>query len=370
MVEANGAAGAVRSADNLVHDLIAIANDLRRHIDSVLAERGYEHRRPAFAPLLSLVWQGGVPQARLAEALGVSPQAASQTVGVAARAGLVTRVPNPEDGRSKLVVLTEHGRSFVAEGAEAITARATDYAAVLGARRFARFDLALGRLSASMGLTAEDEPVARLVPRTSIMAVSLLADHAMRSQHAVMRTAGHRHITAGQTLVLVHIGPDGARPSDLARAQRVSRQALSAVLNDLESSGYVRRRDHSNDGRGVVFGPTAKGRRMLAAYVAGIDALEARYLAILGSRRFDELARGAKDLSRMLVLEHVFSLASEGPLVTGTPSERRQGDLAELGDELLRWLGEADAWWLAGFLRQRVIERVETPERGLLADGR
>jgi DNA-binding MarR family transcriptional regulator len=125
MVEASRDGGAetgtTRSADNLVHDLITIANDLRRHIDSTLAELAYEDRRPVFAPLLSLVWQGGVPQGRLAEALGVSPQAASQTVGLAERAGFVTRVSNPDDGRSKLVVLTELGRAFVADGAAAIT---------------------------------------------------------------------------------------------------------------------------------------------------------------------------------------------------------------------------------------------------------
>jgi DNA-binding MarR family transcriptional regulator len=196
------------------------------------------------------------------------------------------------------------------------------------------------------------------------MAISVLSNDALGSLHQAMRAAGHRQITGAQNLVLVHIGPDGARSSDLARAQRVSRQAISAVLNDLEASRHVRRQADANDGRGVVFVPTAKGRRVLADYVAGIDDLEARFLDVLGSARFGELAASARDLSRMLALEHVFSLASHGPAVADAPSERRQGDLAELGNELFRWLGKADAWWLAGFLRQRVIDQVETPQRG------
>ena len=352
---------AVRSVDNLVHDLIAVANDLRRHIDEALAERGYEHRRPGFAPLLSLVWRGGVPQGRLAAALGVSPQAASQTVGLAADAGFVTRIPNPEDGRSKLVVLTEHGRAFVADGAAAITARAADYAAVLGASRFARFDNTLARLGRGMGLAATDDPVATLAPGTSIMSVSFMAEKAMRSLHVSMRSAGHRRITGGQNLVLVHIGPNGARSSDLARVQRVSRQAVSAVLHDLESLRYVRRRDDSNDGRGVVFVPTRRGRAVLDDYVAGIDAIEQRYTSVLGAHRFDEMARSARDLRRMLGLEHMFALASSRAAVGAAPTDRRQVELAELGQELLRWLGESDAWWLAGFLRQKMIERIEQP---------
>ncbi len=314
MVEARRATGnptgTVRSADNLVHDLIAIAHDLRRHIGEALAARGYDHRRPGFAPLLSLVWHGGVPQGRLAAALGVSPQGASQVVGLAARAGFVARVPNPEDGRSKLVVLTDLGRAFVADGAAAITARAADYADVLGARRFARFDLALARLRRGMGLAAGDDPVATFAPRTSIMSVSVLAADAMDSLRAAMRSAGHGRITAGQNLVLVHIAPDGARSSELARVQRVSRQAVSVVLHDLELLRYVRRRDDSNDGRGVVFVPTRRGRAVLDDYVAGIDAVELKYASLLGSPRFEEIGRSARDLSRMLGLEHMFGSAT------------------------------------------------------------
>jgi len=115
---------AVRGVDNTIHDLIAVSNDLRRHIRADLAARGHAELRPSFAPLLTRIRAGGVPQGRLAEAMGVSPQAASQTVGLAEQAGYVTREPNPDDRRSKLVVLTDAGRAFVADGGAAIAARA------------------------------------------------------------------------------------------------------------------------------------------------------------------------------------------------------------------------------------------------------
>jgi hypothetical protein len=60
-------------------------------------------------------------------------------------------------------------------------------------------------------------------------------------------------------------------------------------------------------------------------------------------------------------LEHVFSLADAGPMVADVPDVRRQGELADLGSELLRWLGQSDLWWLAGFLRQQVIDGIERP---------
>jgi len=362
--------GSHRSADNVVHHLIAIANDLRRHIDRTLADAGYEQRRPGFAPLLALVWKGAVPQGQLAEALGVSAQAASQTVGLAARAGFVARVANPDDGRSKLVELTNLGRAFVTDGAAAIAERAGIYSTIIGPRRFARFDLALRRLSTGMGLVADGDPVASLAPRTSVMAVVTLADAAMRALHEQMHDAGHGWITAGQNLVLVYVGPDGARSSELARVQRVSRQAVSAVLHELEAQRCVRRRSDSSDGRSVVFVPTAKGRRVLDDYVAGIDAVEARYTEILGAAQYDEVTRCARDLSRMLTLEHEFALPASGASLPAAPTERRRSELADLGTELLRWLGEADAWWLAAHLRQQVIARIEEPVSGPVDAGR
>jgi len=218
--------GSQRSADNVVHHLIAIANDLRRHIDRTLADAGYEQRRPGMAPLLALVWKGAVPQGRLAEALGVSAQDASQTVGLAARAGFVAWVANPDDGRANLVELTDLGRAFVTDGAAAIAER------------------------------------------------------------------------------------------------------------------------------------------------AGIDAVEARYTEILGVAQYDQVTRCARDLNRMLTLEYEFALPASGASLPAAPTERRRSELADLGTELLRWLGEADAWWLAAYLRQQEIARIEEPVSGPVDAGR
>jgi DNA-binding MarR family transcriptional regulator len=285
----------LRSAENTVHDLIAIGNDLRRHIRADLAARGYSELRPSFAPLLTRIWRGPVPQGRLADALGVSPQAASQTVGSAEQAGYVRREPNPDDGRSKLVALTPLGRAFVADGGAAIAARAADYATYLGSRRFARFDGALARLKVGLGLD-DTGPVAPLTPATSVMAAASIAAHAVASLRTAMEEGGHRGIGGTQNLVLVHIGPHGARSIELARAKRISRQAVSATLHELESLGYVTRHDDPSDARGVIFRPTRLGRSALGTYVAGIDGLEARYEAVLGAARFAALAGSADEL--------------------------------------------------------------------------
>ena len=347
----------LRSAENTVHDLIAIANDLRRHIRADLAARGYTELRPAFAPLLTRIWQGPVPQGRLADALGVSPQAASQTVGSAEQAGYVTREPNPEDRRSKLVVLTPLGRAFVADGGAAIGARAVDYAAHLGARRFARFDGALARLRVGLGID-DAGAVASLTPGTSVMAVASIAEHALASLRAAMDEGGHRGIGGTQNLVLVHIGPHGARSSELARAQRISRQAVSATLHELESLGYVTRHDDPSDARGVVFRPTRRGRSALGTYVAGIDALEARYATELGASRYATLAGSAHELCARIRLGRALDDATAEAVDGRATAGRSASELGELADELVGSLGPADALRLADLLGRAAVERV------------
>ncbi len=229
---------------------------------------------------------------------------------------------------------------------------------MLGSRRFTRPVNILARLRRGFGQANGDDQVAALVPRSSIMSVSILADTAMRSLRYALRSAGHRQITGGQNLVLVHVGPDGARSSDFATVQRVSRQAVSAVLHDLATLGYVRRRHDPAGGRVVVFVPTRYGRALLADYIAGIDVLEQAYTNVLGQHRFDDLTHCMRDLRHWFGLEHRFSLTSSNERLGSATSARRQAELDDLSQELLRWLGESDAWWLAEHPWRHVSARI------------
>jgi DNA-binding MarR family transcriptional regulator len=90
--------------------LLAAAN--RVMTDRLLAamvEAGLE-MRPAWGYVIRALHDRPLPLARLAEILGVSKQAAQQTVDEMQRAGLVTREPDPADGRRKLLALTADGR--------------------------------------------------------------------------------------------------------------------------------------------------------------------------------------------------------------------------------------------------------------------
>lgn len=81
-----------------VIQLCQLAAQLRRQLAESLAQRGFVGLRPSFAPVLRLVADQGVPIGLIADALGISPQAASQSAALEAL-GYARRRPNPADGR-------------------------------------------------------------------------------------------------------------------------------------------------------------------------------------------------------------------------------------------------------------------------------
>jgi DNA-binding MarR family transcriptional regulator len=88
-------------------------------IEASLAEAGFGDIRSGDAKVFPFVPPEGIQVRELAIRAGVRKQTMAQTVDQLERAGYLERRPNPRDGRSRLVVLTERGRSVqpVAAGA-------------------------------------------------------------------------------------------------------------------------------------------------------------------------------------------------------------------------------------------------------------
>jgi DNA-binding MarR family transcriptional regulator len=108
---------------------------LRSMIDELharLVDHGHSDLRPAFGFVLNRVRDGGATVVGIAELLGVTKQAASKIVDAMAEAGLVRRAPHGNDGRAKLVVLTDAGAEFL-RTAESIYAEIEEeWAAIVG----------------------------------------------------------------------------------------------------------------------------------------------------------------------------------------------------------------------------------------------
>jgi DNA-binding MarR family transcriptional regulator len=328
-----------RYRGNAPRHLIAISRDLQARVLRALREEsGYSGLRPSFAPLLSRLWSEGRPLAALASELSISAQACSQLANHVEAAGYLERRPNPEDGRSRVVLLTPRGRALVEESVRILLACDAEYASLVGVGAYQRFTTALAALYRGLGIPAHTD--AALIARAgrSVGVVSVIAEHI---QQELMETAiarGHAGLKMSHGAVLPHIGPEGARIHEIARSQGVSRQAVHATARELEAQGYVRRRPDPRDRRGSALALTTRGVKLIADSVAAIDALEGSFRAILGERRFAHVERVARDLYEALSLD------------ANAPAAGATLDIERLAARLRGQLGAADTARLAALL--------------------
>jgi DNA-binding MarR family transcriptional regulator len=89
----------------------------------------------------------------------------------------------------------------------------------------------------------------------------------------------------------------GSRITDLADQSRLTKQAMMAMVDDLEERGYVRRVPDPADARAKLVRLTAHGRRAAAECRRAIQALEQRTRRALGDRTYDVLRDALEVLS-------------------------------------------------------------------------
>ena len=99
--------------------------------------------------------------------------------------------------------------------------------------------------------------------------------------------------------VFLFPGPDGRRPSDLARQSAMSRQAMNYVLSGLEERGYLQRHD-AKAPSGRVVRVTERGRRAIRVIRSEVEEIERQWAEHLGGRRFAALRETLEELARWL----------------------------------------------------------------------
>ena len=110
----------------------------------------------------------------------------------------------------------------------------------------------------------------------------------------------HGHdLTPTELGVLMYPGPEGKRPSELARACAMSRQSMNYLLASLEERGYLRRADGEN-GLARVVRLSKRGRDAGLLMRSTVEAIEHEWTAFLGEARFRALSETLLELSRWL----------------------------------------------------------------------
>ncbi len=138
-------------------------------------------------------------------------------------------------------------------------------------------------------IDAEDQTGAARKGLSEPMLGALLrsaAEASRRVLFARLRAAGYDDLRDAHQALFKYPGPDGMRPTDLARHVGLSKQALNPLLNDLETAGYLTRETTDDDGRHRVLSLTERGESLLSDAEAILHDIEVELARNLGPRRY------------------------------------------------------------------------------------
>ena len=119
---------------------------MEQRVFSEMARAGYGDMTPAQARVFQRVADDGSRLTDLAEQAQVTKQTAGFLVDQLERSGYVERVPDPRDGRARLVRVASRGRQAVRASARVVAAVESEWAEQLGAEDVATLRRLLTRL--------------------------------------------------------------------------------------------------------------------------------------------------------------------------------------------------------------------------------
>ena len=115
-------------------------------IQGCLGGQGFSDLRPGHGCVFSYIDEEGTRLTDLAERSGLTKQSVGEAVADLERHGYVERVPDPQDGRAKIIRLTPHGADAIAAANRGFAEIEARYAAALGEQRYAEFRATLEEL--------------------------------------------------------------------------------------------------------------------------------------------------------------------------------------------------------------------------------
>jgi DNA-binding MarR family transcriptional regulator len=104
-------------------------------------------------------------------------------------------------------------------------------------------------------------------------------------------------IRAKHGSVLANVDAEGTRLTELARRAGIGKPAVSELVDELETMGYVERVGDPTDGRAKLVIPTETGVDLIEKAGSVIAAIEGRYRTSLGPDAYQRLRAALKVLA-------------------------------------------------------------------------
>lgn len=104
-----------------------------------------------------------------------------------------------------------------------------------------------------------------------------------------LQAGGWPALSRTQSMIMVNLSDGISRPSELARAIGVSRQAIQRTLMEMERDGLVHMVPDPQDGRAKIVEPSKDGKGIYATALRTIAVMEAELTQRFGKKAINDL---------------------------------------------------------------------------------
>ena len=118
-----------------------------------------------------------------------------------------------------------------------------------------------------------------------------------------LQQKGYNNFKLGDLVLIVNIDPQGIINNELARKARITKQAMSKVVKNLEAGGIIHTSKHLSDARAAVISLTDEGKKLIISAAESFQEIQQEYTVIVGQQDADALQQILRKL--------VFSLHPE-----------------------------------------------------------
>jgi DNA-binding MarR family transcriptional regulator len=285
---------------NFARHVLGVARFLQSDTMATLRnEQCHTELKLSYEPYISLIGEHGVSLTEVADALGISKQAANQTANQIEKAGYIHRISSDTDRRSKLLQLTDRGLKLLADGAVAY--ELTESKILSAAPRCDIKELAstLDQLVSQLNLSPVDTRQVKFGAQ-----LSRLSDHINVRLMTLTSEFGHPNLKLSFAHILSQVGPLGTRMQDVAKVRQVSKQAISAIASELEELGFIYRDAEAGNKRQQILRFTAQGVQLIGDSVTAVERLKKEFSEYLGTKKMQRLESEFHYIYQQLGLEH------------------------------------------------------------------
>lgn len=143
------------------------------------------------------------------------------------------------------------------------------------------------------------QDIIALRPKLLIRLLSIVKkDYDARLTEHLQRN-GYADFKIGDMVLMANISTEGTINNELAKKARITKQAMSKVVKNLEAMGYIITRKHETDNRATVIFLSEKGKQLMIDMFGAVQEIQRFYTGIIGEKDAE------------LVRDVLYKLASE-----------------------------------------------------------